>query len=187
MDKTMTVSTDYIRVAAQAFGALCGQNLVILQRRSADINYSDDVKNGVIRLDREINLWETKRVLINHVGYEPDANGGVVFTFNNDSKYQLPMISSQTMEDYFPKITPATVARIYEQAHAAGREAIFIDYPGLVEQIIALNNGSKQIAQRLADRMLRIAGLLEQTNENEYNVCKSEMAQLGQIISFAVK
>lgn len=175
----INVPVDNARLVVSLLGGFVGKNLIEIKRRSVNLNYSDDILNGVTTTSKEIWLWETKPIYIDSFSHFIDGNGRIVVKFNDDESLTMPLINVKEINDVFPKINPTSMREVFENAKANNRRAIFVDYPGAAQQVVNLNKGSKMELSILAERLLKDIATIEDANTIEKNTCEMEMAKMG--------
>lgn len=187
MNQNSNVSVDTNRILVSKLGALVGRNLIVVERTSADIKYSDKIVSGALTTNREINLWSTKPIYIKSFSHDKDLNGNINVVFNNDPELTLPLIGVKEVGDLFPKITPSTMKEVYENAINNNRKPIFVDYPGAVQQVVNLNLSSIAEINRMVDELMVISQNIEKANVTEKHACEIEMHQIGTPTTIAVQ
>lgn len=171
---------DKVRVMAGALGSLIGKQLLILERGSGDLKHSDRVKNNELRLNRELNLWSIKKVLVTAAKFETDLNGYPAIVFNENAKYSITLDNTRgEIEDYFPKITAGSVAEVYKKAENEGNFALFVCHKELADQVVALNTRERENVSRFAQELINITTMYDNANKAELNAAIESEAMLG--------
>lgn len=156
-----------------------GKSIILIHRKSAIPSYSDDVKNNRLRLSHELSIWSTSKEEIKSFAYDYDANGRLYAIFNGKEEYRTYIQATDDFNKMFPKVTAQSLRDTYERSIAQGTVPLFFDYPETVQQIVALNNGTRDLLNGIVKTLMDTEKMLRDANTVEINACKLEMANFG--------
>lgn len=171
MDKTV--------ILASQCGASLGKYILTIEKNSVDPNYSRKVQNNELRTSQQINLYSIKPIKVKMAQEVESAEGTKFVEYNGDSKLRLQISGINDIVDIIPKPNAESVKNAITRFESTGEITIFIDYPQLTKEIVALNMESRAKLTAFVNEQMRFIKTFETANETEIAACKTAMAAEG--------
>ena len=161
-------------ILASQCGASLGKYILTIEKNSVDPNYSRKVQNNELRTSQQINLYSIKPIKVKMAQEVESAEGTKFVEYNGDSKLRLQISGINDIADIIPKPNAESVKNAITRF-----ESIFIDYPQLTKEIVALNMESRAKLTAFVNEQMRFIKTFETANETEIAACKTAMAAEG--------
>lgn len=166
-------------ILASQCGATLGKYILIIEKNSVDPNYSRKVQNNELRTSQQINLYSIKPIKVKIASEVESAEGTKFVEFNGDAKLRLPISGINDITEIIPKPNVENVKNAISRYEATGENTIFVNYPELTKEIVALNLESRNKLMTFVNEQLRFIKTFETANETEISACKTAMAAEG--------
>ena len=166
-------------ILASQCGASLGKYILTIEKNSVDPNYSRKVQNNELRTSQQINLYSIKPIKVKMAQEVESAEGTKFVEYNGDSKLRLQISGINDIADIIPKPNAESVKNAITRFESTGEITIFIDYPQLTIEIVALNMESRAKLTAFVNEQMRFIKTFETANETEIAACKTAMAAEG--------
>lgn len=166
-------------ILASQCGATLGKFVLIIEKSSVDPNYSRKVQNNELRTSQQINLYSIKPIKVKVAREVETAEGSRFVEYNDDPKLRLQISGINDITEIIPKPNVENVKNAILRYESTGENTIFIDYPALTKEVVALNKESKAKLTAFINEQMRFIKTFETANDTEIAACKTAMAAEG--------
>lgn len=124
-----------------AYGKHLGGNIISVRKVAWDKRYDARQKEGRLNLNKKFFLYETVVIPVRETKIiGRDANDCSYVMFNNNSKYQLPLLDIKSASEVILEPTPELIRDVVEgRKNKWGFEYIFADHAKVCELVKSLN------------------------------------------------
>ena len=151
---------------ARNFGTnLCGVMLEV-EKRNINPLYKEELAKGNVVPNKPFCLLTVKKTPITAVGVVETANG-LRLEVNNNEKFRFKF------EEPFAGATPENIAEAIRRFEDGRPPLLFVDYPGVLKQLKALNSEVSDDLDKFASKMMAELQALQ-------SVMKADEADLSQ-------
>lgn len=166
-------------ILASQCGATLGKFILVIKKNSVDPGYSRKVQNNELRLSQQINLYSIEPIKVKVAREVESAEGTKFVEYNDDPKLRLQISGIDDISTIIPKPNAESVKNAVLKFEATGEMTIFIDYPALTKEVVALNTESKSKLATFINEQVKFLKTFESANEAEISACKNAMAAEG--------
>lgn len=166
-------------LVASKCGAVLGKYILTIQRNPVDPNYSRDVQENKLRTSIPIYLYSINPILVKKTEIVETANNGRFVEYNGDPTLRIPLITNDEIDKLIPKPCADSVRKAIAKYENTNERTIFIDYPALTKEVMALNQESHAQLTNFINKLLSFGKTLKDANEAELSACKVAMADEG--------
>ena len=170
-------------IVASQCGAVLGKFILTIERNPVDPNYSRDVTESKLRTSIPIYLYSIRPIQVKKTEIVETANNGRFVEYNGDPTLRIPLITNEEIDKLIPKPNAESVRKAIGKYETSSEKTIFIDYPALTKEVMALNKESSMILTNFINKQMNFVKTLEDANSNELAACKSAMSDEGIDIS----
>lgn len=173
----------YDRKVASQLGALLGMNLIMIERKNVDPDYSNKERDGKQRLANEIYIYGIRRIRIKQANLVDLEEGKQIVQFNEDPKLQLELADAKDISDIIKKPTVQEIITAIS-SNTVGLPKYFVDDVTCTELVCSFNQRSRKEISNMMEYLSKQASCLDDANRIMQDACRAEMATLGQSVDF---
>lgn len=181
--KNKMANINYNMKVASQLGSLLGMNLIRIERKNADPEYSNKEREGKQRLANPIWMHAVKRIRIKKAVLVNVGEGKEVVQFNDDPLLQLELANAKDIADIVKKPTVEEIVNAIA-SESAGVPAFFADDQAATELVCSFNERERKSVSSMMEYLSRMASNLQDANRIMQDACKLEMSQLGKDVDF---
>lgn len=164
---------------ASQCGATLGKFILTVERNPVDVNYSRKVTENQLRTSVPIYLYSIKPIFVEATKIVNTANNGKFVEYNGDATLRIPLATGEEIDKLIPRPTADSVRIAINNYETMKKKTIFIDYPLLVKEVIALNNESENTLNMFVNELMSNVKTLRDATMTEIAACKSAMEDEG--------